>query len=64
MSVGMDPVISELCHRGTILQRNYRKITILWSFSYTFFVKFCGKKIMEPQHGRIISKSVLYRGLL
>ena len=31
------------CYKGTILQRNYRKITILWSFSYNSFVKFHGK---------------------
>ena len=31
--------------KGTILQRNYRKITILWSFSYNSLVKFHdGKK--------------------
>ena len=30
----MDHVISEPCYDGTILQRNYRKMTILWSFSY------------------------------
>ena len=32
-SIGMDCVVSESCYRGTILQWNYRKITILWSFS-------------------------------
>ena len=31
-------VISD--YKETILQRNYRKMTILWSFSYNFFVKF------------------------
>ena len=36
----MDYIIS----KGTISQRNYRKMTILWSFSYNFFVKFHGKK--------------------
>ena len=30
----MDGVISESCYKGTILQRNYRKMTITWSFSY------------------------------
>ena len=43
-SIGMDHVISELCYKGTILQRNYRKMTIPWSFSYNSFVKFHGKK--------------------
>ena len=42
-SIGMDHVISELCYKGTILQRNYRKMTILWSFSYKFFVNLHGK---------------------
>ena len=38
-SIAMDPVICELCYTETILQRNYRKMTILWSFSYNSFVK-------------------------
>ena len=29
----------ELCYKGTLLQRNYWKIKILWSFSYNSFVK-------------------------
>ena len=29
--------------KGTILQRNYRKMTIPWSFFYNSFVKFHGK---------------------
>ena len=29
-----------LYYKGSILQRNYRKMTILWSFPYNFFVKF------------------------
>ena len=40
----MDHVISEVCYKGTILQRNNRKMTISWSFSYNSFVKFCGKR--------------------
>ena len=43
-TIGMDRVISELCYRWTILLRNFRKMTILWSFSYNSFVKFHGKK--------------------
>ena len=39
-TIGMGCFISELCYKGTILHRNYRKITILWSFSYNSFVKF------------------------
>ena len=34
-----------LCYKGTILQRNYRKMTIVWSFSYNSYVKFYGKNI-------------------
>ena len=29
-SIGMDRVISEPCYKETILQRNYRKMTIKW----------------------------------
>ena len=32
-----------MLYKGTILLRNYRKMTMLWSFSYNSFVKFCGK---------------------
>ena len=41
-SIGMDRDISGPCYKGTILQRNYRKMTIKWSFSYNSFVKFYG----------------------
>ena len=41
---------SEACYKRTISQRNYRKMTISWSFSYNSFVKFHGKLIWEPQH--------------
>ena len=54
----MDGVISESCYKGTILERNYRKMTIS-SFSYNSFVKFHSKNIWEPQHDRVIFKSVL-----
>ena len=38
-------------YEGTILQRNYRKMTISWSFFYNSFVKFLHiKNIWEPQH--------------
>ena len=52
---------TESCHEGTILHRNYRKLTMQWSFSYNSFVKFHGKKIWEPQHDHVIFKSLLYR---
>ena len=59
--IGKKPIYGhfEPCYKGTILQRNYRKITILWSFSYNSFVKFQGKGIWEPLHGHIVSKSML-----
>ena len=37
---GNGPVISELCHKGTVLQRNDKKMTMNHSF-----VKFHGKNI-------------------
>ena len=40
--LGMDRVISELCHKEKNLQRNYRKMTISWTFSYNSFIKFHG----------------------
>ena len=54
----MGHVISDLCYKGTILKKNYRKMTSSWSFSYNSFVKFYGKKNWEPQHDRGISKIV------
>ena len=49
-SIGMECVIvmSESFYKGTILQilqKNYRKMTIKWSFSYNSFVKFHVKNI-------------------
>ena len=52
-------VISEPCYKETILQKNYRKMTIIWSFSYNSIVKFHGKTICEPLHDHVISKPVL-----
>ena len=46
-SIGMYHVISELCFQEAILERNYRKMTISWSFSYNSFVKSHRKK-WEP----------------
>ena len=37
-------------YKGTILQRNHKKMTILWSFSYKSFVKFHLNNILEPQY--------------
>ena len=55
----MDHIISELCYKGTILQRNCRKMTMVWSFSYrpNSLLKFHDKIIWEPKHDCIISKS-------
>ena len=47
-----DLVISELCYQRTILHRNYRKRTLL--FSYNSFVKLYGKTF------RSHNMSVLY----
>ena len=45
-SIGMDNVISELCYGGEILQRNYRKMTILYGHFHTIsFVKLHVKNI-------------------
>ena len=44
-SIGMNLDISQLCYKGTILQRNYRKMTMNWSVSFNSFVKFPGKNI-------------------
>ena len=60
----MDRVISELCCKETLLQKNYRKMTIYGHFPYNSFVKLHGKNIWEPQNDSAISKSVLYRGVL
>ena len=40
----MDCIISESYYLRAISQRNYRKMTITWSFSYNSFVKFHDKK--------------------
>ena len=58
-SIPMGHAISELCYKGTILERNYRKMTL---------VKCHGKKLWEPQSHkcyidiRIIRNKVCYKG--
>ena len=42
-SIEVESVINELCRKVTILQRNDRKMTISWSFSYNSFLKLHGK---------------------
>ena len=51
---------SESCYKGTILQRDYRKMTIHGHFPNNSFVKFYGKN-WEPQHVQIcvIMRSVM-----
>ena len=39
-SIGMDHVISEPCYKGTILQRNYRKMTKIPCYTNDIFNKF------------------------
>ena len=56
----MGHVIGESCFKGTILQRNYRKMTM--SFSYNSFVKFHGKIFWEPQHDRVFYNKFCYKG--
>ena len=62
-SIGMDSIISEPCYSGAILQMNYKKMTITWSFSYNAFVKFHGKKL-GSHSVTVTSKSVLLWGVL
>ena len=57
----MDRVISGLRYKGTILQRNYRKMAILWSFFHNFFVNFHGKKIWETHDDVIIQFCVILK---
>ena len=49
----MDPVISESCYKGKILQKNYMVI------SHNSSVQFYAKTIWDPQLDRVISKSKL-----
>ena len=51
-------VITELCYKlkGTILQKNYRKMTIKWSFLYNSIVKFHGKKYLEATNVKFHGK--------
>ena len=60
-SIGMGSVVNESSYKDTILQSNYRKMTIKWSFTYSSFVKFHGKK-WEPQYPNLRFKEVCYKG--
>ena len=66
-TTGMDLVVRELCYNGTILQRNYREMTITWSFSNNSFVKFHGKiffgsYIMTMIYPNLWYNKVYYKG--
>ena len=60
---------NELCYKGTILQRDYRKRTILWSFSYNSFKKNMGAT-KGPCHIQIcvimsyVIKGQFYEGII
>ena len=55
----MDCVIRELCNKGKFLTKElYRKMTILWSFSYNSCVKINDKNCWKPPNS-VFSKSVL-----
>ena len=65
--MGMHNVISKLYYKGTILQRNYRKmimVVIIINFPIIPFLKFCGIKFLKPQHDNVISKPCYKRGVL
>ena len=55
--LGMECVITIPCYKGTILQWNYRKMTI--SFPCNSFVKFHGKKVRSYNMTIVVSKSML-----
>ena len=57
----MDHYISELCYKGTILQRNNRKMTIKWSFSCNSFVKYYGKNMAAATRMSFNQISVIIR---
>ena len=46
-------LLGESNYKGTILQRNYRKMTMK-SFFYNSFLKFHGQKLWETQHDHVI----------
>ena len=62
-SIGMDHVMRESCNKATILQtlRNYRKMTISWSFTYNSFVKFHGK-ILGSLNMTVLYPDLCYKG--
>ena len=44
----------------TLLGYNYRKMTILWSFSCISFVKIHGKRHWEPQNDGVVNPNACY----
>ena len=68
LDLGMDCLLSKSSYKGTILQRHYRKMTILWSYSYNSFVKHHGEKQygshnMTPLYQNMCYKEVCYKGI-
>ena len=62
VSIEIYHVISELCYKGTIFQRQFRKMTISCSFSY---VKFDGKKMGAfGTHGVLSKIAIIMRCVL
>ena len=55
-SIGVDHVISELCYKGIILQRNYR---FHGHFPVISFFKILWLKFWEPQHDHNMTYSML-----
>ena len=48
-------------YKGEILQRNYMKMTMLWSFSYNSFVIFHGKKYGRHNMTMLYSNPLITR---
>ena len=57
--IGIHCVISEPCYKGTILQRNYKKMTIPFHGHFPVISSKIQCSIGEPQHDRVISKSMV-----
>ena len=56
--VPCNPMFGVHRYRRCCIKGHFRLMTILWSFSYNFFVKLCRKKWV-PHPDRVIFKSVL-----
>ena len=63
-SMEMDPGISNPCYKETILQRNYWKMTIVWSFSFNFVVKFHCEKLWNHSSPDYIEIRLIMRSVI